>query len=333
MHSTEEFEAAQAKIISLINGAITAEKPELIRSILFYWVSQVLPRQIQLNLDRSHLRNPELWTFLADTVERTNDHYLLELFWQAMDLAKLPEFNPSVDLQLMGIPIVNHHEKLESLLDSLDISVGILAIVDNSGGSESALKIQRFLSNLASQGHPLIQSIRIARSFGNSGVASSWNQILRAFPKASVAMLVNDDVRFSSGSVRSALSHIKSSSAQFIPLLPAPQEFSAFLITHLCWNRIGLFDPSFYPAYCEDLDYRDRLRSDPSIEWITLPDVQQAMAACNQEHSATIASDPELAERNRYSFALNRLWWLSHRRLRHDPRGTWLRQWLTEWKD
>ena len=57
------------------------------------------------------------------------------------------------------------------------------------------------------------------------------------------------------------------------------------------------------------------------------------MAQVNCDVSLTIASNADFKTRNQSSFALNRLWWLSHRRLRNDPRGTWIRQWLNEWKD
>ena len=97
------------------------------------------------------------------------------------------------------------------------------------------------------------------------------------------------------------------------------------------WDRIGLFDTSFYPAYCEDLDYRDRLRADPDVRIIEIAELQDAMASLNQQHSATIASDPQLAEQNRSSFQLNRLWYFSQRRLRNDPRGSWMRRWLGSW--
>jgi hypothetical protein len=130
-----------------------------------------------------------------------------------------------------------------------------------------------------------------------------------------------------------ALGRIDASKPQFLPLLAPPQEFSAFLLTARCWDRIGLFDPGFHPAYCEDLDYRDRLRADPTVLWPEAADLQAAMAPLNSCGSATIASDATLARHNATSFALNRLWWLSHRRLRHDPRGTWLRQWLSAWAD
>ena len=57
------------------------------------------------------------------------------------------------------------------------------------------------------------------------------------------------------------------------------------------------------------------------------------MATGNGCSSATIESDPQLKRYNQSSFALNRLWYLSHRRLLGDRRGTWIRQWLCAWSD
>jgi hypothetical protein len=316
----------------LIDLALESGELQEARSLMHHWLQRELEQQSG-RCSRQQLRNPDLWLALANVVERTSDQQLLEGFWQAMDQVQPRLIAPSAALPLLGVPILNRPDLLERLLNSLDHPVATLAIVDNSAGSTSEAEVAAALSALQQDGHPHVKSIHIARNFGNGGVAASWNQILRAFPNAAVALLVNNDVQFAPGALASAINTLQADAPQFLPLLPNPQEFSAFLITTLCWNRIGLFDPSFNPAYCEDLEYRDRLRADPSVQWRTLPNLQQAMAACNQEHSATIASDPELAERNRCSFALNRLWWLSHRRLRHDQRGTWLRQWLTEWKD
>lgn len=57
------------------------------------------------------------------------------------------------------------------------------------------------------------------------------------------------------------------------------------------------------------------------------------MAALNGTHSATIGSDPWLEEQNRASFALNRLWYFSQRRIRGDCRGHWRRLWLAQWSE
>lgn len=302
------------------------------RSLVFHWLQSYLAA-LPEHPSRAALRDPDLWRCLADVVERTSDHYLLELFWQGMDRVRSAPLPAAAPLPLLGVPILNRLDLLERLLASIDHPVHTLAIVDNSRGTDSAEELRSRLDALECHGHPLVQRVEVARPFANAGVAASWNLILRAFPDSASALLVNNDVQFAPGVLAAALARLEPSQPQFLPLLPVPQQFSAFLLTAACWDRVGLFDPGFFPAYVEDLDYRDRLRSDPSICWPDANDLQALMVTCNGEASATIVSNADYESRNRTSFALNRLWYLSHRRLRHDPRGTWLRQWLAEWKD
>ncbi len=303
------------------------------RALLHRWMEQELCRPPEAAA-RASLRNPALWAALADVVERTSDQGLLERFWQYLDRVVPPPPPPGV-LPLLGVPILNRIDLLQRLLDSLDLPIATLAIVDNSPaatrGGPSAL--HQDLQDLQRHGHRLIGTVEIARPFGNLGVAASWNHILTAFPDAPVTLLANNDVVFTPGVLAAALERIDTRRPQFLPLLPGPQQFSAFLITALTWNRIGLFDEHFYPAYHEDLDYHDRLRADLSVEVIDGSFCHGPMAACNSQASATIGSDPRLAAHNQASFAMNRLWYLSHRRLRRDARGGWVRRWLTQWKD
>lgn len=316
---------------ALITGDLQAA-----RSMVFHWLN-AWAQQLPAQPSRDAVLNPELWSAIADVVDRTGDHYLVERFWQILDrLPPPPTASPA--LPLLGIPVLNRVDLLMQLLDSLDHPVSTLAIVDNSPQGQGAAgtgrrsEVSHQLEALRQLGHPLVERIRIARPFTNLGVAASWNLILSCFPEASVALLVNNDVRFAPGVISAALERITPSHPQFLGLLPEPHAFSAFLLTALCWDRLGLFDPGFHPAYCEDLDYRDRLRADPEIEALDGGFAHAAMAALNQEHSATIRSDPELERQNRASFALNRLWYLSHRRIRHDVRGSWRRLWLSQWQ-
>jgi len=318
-----------SRIAELLAAGHLIEARDLLRD----WLEQELRRPAE-SASRAELRNPALWAALADVVERTSDQSLLERFWQYLDRV-VPPPPPAGTLPLLGIPILNRLDLLQNLLDSLDVPVTTLAIVDNSPaqqlGGPSAL--HQGLQQLQRHGHPLIQSLVIARPFTNLGVAASWNHVLSAFPDAPLALLANNDVRFAPGVLAAALARIDSSKPQFLPLLPGHQEFSAFLITALTWNRIGLFDDLFYPAYHEDLEYRDRLRADPAVEVVDASFCHPAMENCNREASATIRSDPRLAAHNQVSFAMNRLWYLSHRRLRRDGRGGWVRRWLAQWKD
>lgn len=320
---------------SQVQQAIANGDLQRARALVFHWLNawaETLPPRPS----RAQLRQPELWLALAAVVERTSDHYLIERFWQVLDRLPPPAVSGS-GLPLLGIPILNRLDLLERLLASLDHPVDTLAIVDNSippegqAGGGSALGAQ--LEALRQLGHPLIRQIRIARPFCNLGVAASWNLILTSFPQAPLALLANNDVVLAAGVLGEALQRLDSSQPQFLPLLPDPNGFSAFLLTARCWDRIGLFDTGFHPAYCEDLDYRDRLRNEPAVQQLDGRFAHAAMAQCNGEHSATIHSDPALERCNRTSYALNRLWYFSQRRLRQDPRGTWQRLWLSQWSE
>jgi len=303
------------------------------RALVFHWLNawaETLPSRPS----RRELRQPELWNSLAAVVERTSDHYLIERFWQIIDCLAPPK---TVNRLLLGVPLLNRFDLLERLLCSLDHPVDTLAIVDNSitpeGHSASSSPLAGQLEALRQLGHPLIREIRIARPFCNIGVAASWNLILTSFPQAATALLINNDVVLAPGVLREALQRLDPESPQILSLLPEPNAFSAFLLTASCWDRIGLFDASFHPAYCEDLDYRDRVRNDPTIEQLDGSFAHGAMARLNSDHSATIGSDPKLNQFNNTSYALNRLWYLSQRRLRRDPRGTWRRLWLAQWSN
>jgi hypothetical protein len=308
------------------------------RALVFHWLktwAEALPEQPS----RHQLRQPELWTALADVVERTSDHYLIERFWQILDQLPAAASTGSSHTSnvLMGVPLLNRFDLLERLLMSLDHPIDTLAIVDNSippeGSPGGSTHLSTQLEALRQLGHPMVRQIRIARPFCNLGVAASWNLILSSFPQAATAFLANNDVILAPGILSEALRKLNPLRAQFLPLLPEPNGFSAFFITSPCWDRIGLFDASFHPAYCEDLDYRDRLRNEPAIEQLSGDFAHEAMARLNPHHSATIASDPAVKAHNTISYALNRLWYFSQRRLRHDPRGTWRRLWLAQWSN
>ena len=315
-----------------VEAAIEAQDLHNARAIVYLWL-QAWAASLPPTPQRDDLRQPELWRCLGDVVERTGDHYLIEMLWQVFDQLPGPAPIPSrtegpLPLPLLGVPILNRADLLQRLLDSLDHPVQILAVVDNSPPDSSVGAQLRALQQL---GHPLIDTIHIARPFSNLGVAASWNHILSSFPSAPAALLINNDVVLAPGVLEAALALINPNRPQFLPLLPDPNGFSAFLLTALCWDRLGLFDPSYHPAYAEDLDYRDRLRCTPAVEQLDGGFAHPAMASLNQEHSATILSDPVLERQNQASFALNRLWYLGQRRLRHDPRGTWRRLWLNQW--
>ena len=298
------------------------------RALVHRWLLAYRDRLV-INSTRMVARRDELWRCVADVVERTADQRMLETFWESLAVIRLGDSHgQDKPLALLGIPILNRYDLLEQLLASLDHPVETLAIVDNSGGSSD---VSHQLRELQTKGHPLIHRIEVATPFRNLGVAGSWNHILTSFPEAPVALLANNDIRFAPNVLATALNALDDQTACFLPLLPEPSSFSAFLIGHQTWNLLGLFDDNFHPAYCEDIAYLERLESCQEVIRIDLPELQKAMAESNLEQSATINSNAELGSFNRFSFQLNRLWLLSRRRHLGDPRGTWVRRWLAQW--
>lgn len=275
---------------------------------------------------------PELLRCLADVVERSSDQALLQLFWQGLERL-LPPSSAAGVLPLVGVPVLNRPDLLEALISSLDLPVDTMAIVDNSGGRDDsdALELRHLLKTLEEEPPAGIGQVRVARAFGNGGVAAAWNQILLGFPQAAVALIVNNDVVMAPGVLTMAMERIDLDRPQILSLLPGPAAFSAFLITALAWDRIGLFDEGFYPAYCEDLDYLERVRGCADLEWIGAEDLHRVMAPLNTSQSATISSDPSLAAANHRSFQLNRLWSLYQRRPRLVGSAQWRRRWLSQW--
>mgnify|MGYP001023641095 CR=1 FL=1 len=280
--------------------------------------------ELQLLPSRERAVRPALWHAIADLAELAGDHRLPEQLWQLLEQLR-PDPSQGATLPLLGIPIVNGPQHLEVLLASLDLPVHTLALVDHSGGRG---EVRALLDRLERDGVPGVGAVRVARPFGNAGVARAWNAILQAFPSAPCALIANHDVVFAPGVLAQVMQQVDHTRAQWIPLLSRPAAFSAFVITPQAWNRIGLFDESFAPAYWEDTDYRDRLEADPQIERIEQGPWLAAMDAANPQHSASLKEDPSLAAANERSFALNRLWYFSRRRLQGDRRGAWTRAWL-----
>ncbi len=301
------------------------------KSLLFLWV-QTFFASLPAAPSRQQLTSPDLWGCLAQYASISGDRAPVEDFWNRLDTIT-PRTCTTATLPLLGIPILNRPDLLLRLLDSLDQPVETLAIVDNgiAAGLSDSAELSRLLTQLEREPPAGISQVRVARPFANQGVAASWNAILTSFPEAPFALLVNNDVVFAPGVLAQVIARIDPARPQFLPLLPAPQEFSAFAITPSVWDRVGLFDANFHPAYCEDLDYAERLRGCDAIEWISPELLQSQQQQANPTASATIASDPRLAACNRTTYLLNCLWLHSRRRLENPHPGTWMRRWLSQW--
>jgi hypothetical protein len=300
-------------------------------SLLFLWVRAYFS-SLPATPSRQELTNPDLWGALAKYASISGDRGPVEDFWRRLELIT-PRTSTATGIPLLGIPILNRPDLLVRLINSLDVPVETLAVVDNGIGSglSDSSELSGLLARLEREPPAGIGQVLVARPFTNQGVAASWNTILTSFPEAPFALLANNDLVFAPGVLAAVVERIDPARPQFMPLLPAPQEFSAFAITPAAWDRVGLFDANFYPAYCEDLDYAERLRRCEAIEWISPEALQSQQLQVNPTASATIASDRRLEACNRTTYLLNCLWLHSRRRLENPHCGTWMRRWLCQW--
>ena len=113
----------------------------------------------------------------------------------------------------------------------------------------------------------------------NRGLARSWNEGLHLAMEANcdAALLLNDDLLFFEGAyvefcetlkalrnisrdVAYATCHgLESGNSPWFGKTE-PQGFSCCAIMRECVAKIGYFDETFWPAYCEDMDFYNRVR-------------------------------------------------------------------------
>ncbi len=124
----------------------------------------------------------------------------------------------------------------------------------------------------------------VNNSFFGLSVSESWNAgIYTLFSQGCKYVIVcNDDIVFSSFTIDALVKRAEVGDAVLVSahnvkgLLKEPTEiysyipgedvtepenpdFSCFLITQECWDKVGAFDENFSPAYYEDNDYHARV--------------------------------------------------------------------------
>jgi GT2 family glycosyltransferase len=150
----------------------------------------------------------------------------------------------------IAIPTINRADLLaESLADIAANQPDVEVLVADNGG-------QTLSGLLKSFGLRFV----LFENKQNLGVAGSWNQLASfAFNRGhDWAWVVNDDIVLgaTTGEVEDALSRHEAAPR----LLVAPKaRYGSFMLPKAVWEAVGVFDEQFFPAYCEDDDYEERL--------------------------------------------------------------------------
>ena len=150
-------------------------------------------------------------------------------------------------LENLIVPVLNRYDLLQRMLDSVDVSVDHLLVIDN-GASVMAEPLELKLGdNFAKVTH--------LRMPANLGVAGSWNLGIKSFPYAHRFFIVSNDVVFAPG----ALAKLAEAKRDEITLTASAPFWQAFALGDEAVSDLGLFDEcGFFPAYFEDNDYMRR---------------------------------------------------------------------------
>jgi GT2 family glycosyltransferase len=144
-------------------------------------------------------------------------------------------------LENLIVPVLNRYDLLQRMLDSVDVPVDHLLIIDNGTGSDL------FFSDK-------FENVTVLDMPANLGVAGSWNLGIKSFPYAHRWFIVSNDVVFQAG----ALEKLAQARRDEITLTADAPHWQAFALGDEAVNDIGLFDESLFPAYFEDNDYMRR---------------------------------------------------------------------------
>jgi GT2 family glycosyltransferase len=146
-------------------------------------------------------------------------------------------------LENLIVPVLNRYDLLQRMLDSVDVPVEHLLIIDNGLGTDTLELSNKFAK------------VTHLRMPANLGVAGSWNLGIKSFPYAHRWFIVSNDVVFRSG----ALEKLATARRDEITLTADAPNWQAFALGDEAVTDLGLFDEcGFYPAYFEDNDYMRR---------------------------------------------------------------------------
>jgi len=189
-------------------------------------------------------------------------------------------------LENLIVPVLNRYDLLQKMLDSVDVPVRHLLIIDNgASGVENDIEL-----NVPE----CVEHTTYLPMPANLGVAASWNLGVKSFPYDDRWFIVSNDVVFHPG----ALERLSEARVDAITLSSMFPHWQAFCLGYEAVRRVGLADEAFFPAYFEDADL------DRRAQRYGVPIVQMQIPMTH-ENSSTLKADPHYKNRNANTFVIN----------------------------
>ena len=173
-------------------------------------------------------------------------------------------------IPVLIVPILNGPDRLVRLLDSIDVPVARVTVIDNGD------VVDRLIGGRSM--YPFV--IHVVKPGANLGVAASWNLGIKCSSKAPYWVILNHDLVPGPGDLARLEAAVEPRANAVYYMLG----MACFAVTPATIAKVGWFDENFIPAYDEDLDYSRRC---------DLAGVERIEAGFSGQHvgSATIYAD------------------------------------------
>jgi GT2 family glycosyltransferase len=210
-------------------------------------------------------------------------------------------------LENLIVPVLNRYDLLQRMLDSIDVDVEHLLIIDN-GASQHPDDLP--VNTLHINDH--VSAVTYLPMPTNLGVSASWNLGIKSFPHHNNWFFASNDMQFLPGGLQ-RLSESRSRGLVLSDMFPFWQTFS---VGYDLVRDCGLFDEGFFPAYFEDNDMVRRVtHAGLPIDKVSIPS--------EHDNSSTINSDRRLLEQNGRTFSSNQRYFQDKVNREDFGQGAW----------
>lgn len=177
------------------------------------------------------------------------------------------------------VPVLNRYDLLQRMLDSIDVKIAHLVIIDNG----DAMDKMRFPEKA--------KYVHVIPLPGNLGVSASWNLGIKVLPHHDRWFFGSNDIILQPGDLQK-LSHAKTNELTLTESFP---NWQLFAVGEEVVRSVGLFDEAFHPAYFEDNDYLRR------VHFHEYP-VTKLKLGVHHDNSSTLRSSQQFQDKNNTTF-------------------------------
>lgn len=146
-------------------------------------------------------------------------------------------------IPVLALPILNRYDLAMRMIESVDVEVRRFYVIDNGGGWTLEQKPD------------WAQEMHVCAPGANLGWGKALNLTFLANLHAEWWFFVNSDVEFGPGDLAEAERLMWEGPGPTVTFLKG---FSAFGVNDQAIEKVGFFDGSYHPCYCEDSDWYAR---------------------------------------------------------------------------